>query len=123
MKTETWTPFVLLCIGLVGMLLGAVDPLEGSLVILPSCALVAFGAYLGASRFRGLHYWAIGLVTVGVTLLFILSAMGGFGGNTGRSMWWAIVLLPYPIGWFLGLVAAVLALIEFWKRKQIAGWL
>lgn len=123
MKTETWTPFVLVCIGLIGMIVGASDPLEGSLVILPSCGLVVFGACLGASRFRVLHYWAIGLISVGVALLFIMSAMGGLGGNTGRSMWWALILLPYPIGWLLGLLAAVLALIEFWKRKQIAGWL
>ena len=40
----------------------------------------------------------------GVAALWIMSAFGGIGGSTGRSMWWALVLLPYPIGWMLGLV-------------------
>ncbi|MFO0787818.1 MAG: hypothetical protein U0805_00070 [Pirellulales bacterium] len=122
MKVETWTPFVIVLIGFVGMLLGATDPLEGSLVVLPSCAVVALGAYLGHSRAGRLNCLALAFVAVGVTFLFILSAMGGLGGNTGRSMWWALVLLPYPIGWLLGVAGAVLALVEFWKRRQIAGW-
>lgn len=39
------------------------------------------------------------LAAGGVGWLFILSAMGGFGGDTGRGAWWALTILPYPIGW------------------------
>ena len=35
MKTPTFWPRVLMIAGLAGMLIGAIDPLEGSLIILP----------------------------------------------------------------------------------------
>jgi hypothetical protein len=54
--------------------------------------------------------WAFVLVAIGVGLMFGMSAMGGIGGHTGRSMWWALALLPYPIGWVLGLTAVTMML-------------
>jgi hypothetical protein len=92
------------------MVLGAVDPLEGSLLILPATGLVALGAWLAKSRERRRLYWALALVAVGVGLLWGISAIGGVGGSTGRSKWWLLLLLPYPIGWVLGLVGGVRAL-------------
>ena len=99
---------ILVVVGLVAILVGAADPLEGSLVILPGTGLLAFGAWLGNSRNRRLLYWAFALVTVGVGEVWGLSAVGGLGGSTGRSMWWAILLLPYPVGWVMALVGAIL---------------
>lgn len=113
--TIPW-PRVLLVLGLAGMLFGAIDPLEGSLVILPATGLVALGAHLGKSRWRALLYWALALVAVGVGAMWILSAFGGLGGSTGRSNWWALLLSPYAVGWIMGLVGAFLALIESFKR-------
>ena len=89
------------------MVIGAVDPLEGSLVILPGVCLVALGAGLGNSRHRLLLYWSAVLVAVGVGAWWGLSALGGFGGNSGRSNWWGLVLLPYPAGWIMGLIGAM----------------
>jgi hypothetical protein len=103
-------------LGLAGMLVGAVDPLEGSLVILPATALVALGALGGEGRRGTLIYWSLALVVVGVGALWGLSALGGFGGSTGRSWWWGVVLLPYPVGWLLGLFAATL-----WLRESFKG--
>jgi hypothetical protein len=60
--------------------------------------------------------WAFILIAVGVGVMFEVSSIGGFGGNTGRSMWWALTILPYPVGWFMGLVGIILSLIEFFKR-------
>ena len=103
---------ILVVVGLVAALLGAIDPLEGSLVILPGTGLVAFAAWLGNSRHRRLLYWSFALVAVGVGVLFGLSAVGGIGGSTGRSMWWAILLLPYPAGWVMTVVGAIRQLRE-----------
>jgi len=103
---------ILVVVGLVAALLGAIDPLEGSLVILPGTGLVAFAAWLGNSRHRRLLYWSFALVAVGVGVLFGLSAVGGVGGSTGRSMWWAILLLPYPAGWVMTVVGAIRQLRE-----------
>jgi hypothetical protein len=107
----------LVIFGLLGMLVGAIDPLEGSVAILPSAGLVALGGFIGKSRHRVLSYWAFALVAVGVAALFVLSWFGGIGGPKGHSMWWAIVLAPYPVGWVMGLVGGVLALVESFRYR------
>lgn len=99
-------------VGLVAMVIGALDPLEGSLVILPGTALLALGARLGNSRHRILLYWSVLLVAIGVGALWGMSALGGLGGTTGRSMWWALLLLPYPVGWIMGIIGALRKLRE-----------
>jgi len=103
---------ILVIMGLVGMVIGALDPLEGSFIILPGTGLVALGALFGKSRHRVLLYWSFILVAVGVGALWGLSALGGLGGDSGRSNWWALVLLPYPVGWIVGLIGAILRLRE-----------
>ena len=103
---------ILVIAGFAAMLIGAVDPLEGSLLILPGSGLVALGALLGKSRHRRFLFWSFVLVAVGVGALLGLSAIGGFGGNSGRSNWWGLVLLPYPVGWIVGLVGAIRRLRE-----------
>lgn len=104
---------VLLIVGLLCMLVGAVDPLEGSFVILPGIGLVALGAFLGKSRHRRLLYLAFVLVAVGVGALAVLSALGGIrlsSRDAGLSTWWGLFILPYPVGWIMGLVGAILSL-------------
>ena len=112
MNAASWWSRILVIMGLIAMVIGAIDPLEGSLVILPGTGLVALGALLGSSRHRSLLYWSFFLVAVGVGALWGLSALGGFGGNSGRSNWWGLVLLPYPVGWIMGLVGSIRRLRE-----------
>ena len=52
------------------------------------------------------------LIAVGVGAMFGMSAMGGIGGNSGRSIWWILLCLPYPVGWILGLIGAASKLRE-----------
>jgi hypothetical protein len=89
------------------MLIGTLDPLEGSVLILLGIAFIAAGAAAGHRPERAISYLALVLAIVGVGLLFGISAVGGVGGNSGRSAWWALVLLPYPIAWVLGLVSGI----------------
>ncbi len=112
MKNRPGMNRVLLWVGLAAMAIGAIDPLEGSVVILVGAALALLGAVLGKSRDRKMLVWAFGFIVLGVAVMFGLSAMGGVGGSTGRSMWWALTLVPYPIGWVMGIVGAVKALRE-----------
>ena len=107
----------LIIIGSVFIAIGAFDPLEGSLIIAPGSALIALGAFLGKTRGRMLAYWGLGLMILGMGALWGMSAMGGIGGDTGRSMWWALLLLPYPAGWVLGLISAISAL----KKPVLPG--
>ncbi len=99
------------------MLIGAVDPLEGSLVILLGTGMVALGAVLSKSQHRRLLSWSLILVAVGVGAMWGLSAFGGIGGESGHSILWGLVVLPYPIGWVLGLIGAVRSLREASKTS------
>lgn len=116
----TWSR-ILVIIGSILMVIGAIDPLEGSLLILAGSGLVLLGSYLGKIQRRILVYWVYVfiLITVGVGIIWVLSAFGGLGGSTGRSLWWGLIILPYPIGWIMGIVSLVIRLIKFLKsRKQ-----
>ena len=102
-----WVSRSLLVAGLIAVVVGTIDPLEGSVAILGGFALIAVAAYLRHSRYRAGLAWALSLVAVGVAVMFILSALGGVGGSSGRSGWWALVILPYPVGWLIGIVESI----------------
>lgn len=104
------SPRTLLITGLVLMVVGAIDPLEGSVVIVLGSAIATLGGVLARGHRRVMLAWAFLLIVIGVGLMFGISALGGFGGTSGRSLWWALILLPYPIGWVLGLVAIAMML-------------
>jgi len=96
---------ILIVVGSIAMLVGALDPMEGSVVILPGSGLVALGAFLGHSERRLIAY-RVGvfiLIVIGVGAMWGLSWVGGFGGPSGRSMWWGVLILPYVIGWSMGI--------------------
>jgi hypothetical protein len=42
-----------------------------------------------------------------VAWLWAISSMGGIGGNSGRSWWWGLPIVLYPVGWGVSLVGAV----------------
>jgi hypothetical protein len=114
---------ILAVVGGIAMMLGTLDPLEGSLLILPGSGMVALGVFLGRKeRWTVLYWvWAFILIAVGVGALFALSAVGGIGGKSGHSMWWGILMLPYPAGWLMALAGAVIALVRVFKgRRQTA---
>jgi hypothetical protein len=114
--SERWSG-VLGIIGLVGMLLGGLDPLEGSFIIVPGACLVALAAFLGKLRLRALFYGSLALVAVGAGAMWTLTAIGGIGGSTGRSMWWGLSVLPLAVGWVMALVSGALTLREALKRR------
>lgn len=106
-------PRLLVIAGLVAMVVGALDPMEGSLVILPGAGVAALGAMLSNSQHRKLLAWSFVLLAIGVGALWGVSAIGGFGGNTGRPVWWGLAILaPYLVGWIMGLVGAIRILRE-----------
>ena len=87
------------------MLLGALDLMEGSLLILPGSALVALGTFLGQSGRRLIAY-RVGvflLIAFGVGAMWALPRIGNFGGHSGLSTWWGLLVLPYLIGWSMGI--------------------
>jgi hypothetical protein len=97
---------ILIIVGSIAMLVGALDPMEGSLVILPGSGFVALGTFLGRCERRQIAYrvWVFTLIAIGVGALWGLSMVGGIGGHSGYSMWWGVLILPYLVGWFMGIV-------------------
>jgi hypothetical protein len=110
---------ILKVVGGIAVVVGTLDPMEGSLLILPGSGLVAVGMYLGGKDRRTVLYWtwAFILIAVGVAALFGLSAVGGIGGKSGHSMWWGILILPYPVGWLMALGGGVAGLVRFFKAR------
>ena len=68
--------------------------------------LVAAGTYLdpAARRFLAHRLWVLLLLAVGIGAMFGLSAFGGVGGKSGLSWAWALLVVPYVVGWPLGIL-------------------
>jgi hypothetical protein len=96
---------ILVILGSIAMLVGALDLMEGSLVILPGSALVALGTCFGNQNHRCIVYriWVFILIAIGVGAIWGFTMLGGIGGKTGYSEWWGLLMLPYLIGWTMGI--------------------
>lgn len=96
---------VLIFVGSLAMLVGAVDPMEGSALILPGSGLAAWGWVLGRGERRVVVFsvWAFALIAMGVGAMWGMSWLGGIGGKTGHSMGWGVLILPYLVGWWMGI--------------------
>jgi purine-cytosine permease-like protein len=119
MNSRTLWSRILKVVGGIAMLVGTLDPLEGSLLILPGSGLVALGTYVGGNERRTVLYWvwAFILIAVGVGAMFGLSAVGGIGGKSGHSMWWGILILPYPVGWLMAVGGGGADLVQYFKAR------
>lgn len=102
---RTWSR-ILMFDGTIAMLVGTIEPMEGSLVILPGSGLVALGTFLGQTGQQLIAYrlWVFVLITIGVGPLLGLTLVGGIGGKSGHSIWWGLLILPYLIGWGMGIL-------------------
>lgn len=120
MNTRELWPRVLVVVGSIAMLVGVLDPLEGAVVILAGSGLVALGTFFGQAGRRLFSHWVLifVLIAAGVGAMFVLSAFGGIGGSSGHSMWWGVLILPYPVGWVMGVVSLWRRLIRCSGRGQ-----
>jgi multisubunit Na+/H+ antiporter MnhB subunit len=102
--------------GVVLLLAGAIDPLEGSILIAIGSLLLALATYRkGDAQWKFFQVTFI-MITVGVIAMFYLSSLGGFGGNSSLSWWWGLLILPYPAGWLMDVVALIIR----WSKKSKA---
>lgn len=122
MEARTLWSRILISVGGIAMLLGAVDPLEGAVLIVAGSAAVLLGFWLGRWPRTIVVYWlwVFVLIAVGVAAAFALSAAGGIGGTTGLSLWWGLLILPYPVGWVMAVAGAVYLLIRYLKTRNLA---
>jgi len=102
---------ILIPVGTIAMLVGALDPLEGSLVILPGSGLITLGILLGNSERQLRIQWVVILLLIA----FGVGALWGLGAlhlYRGHSKWWQVLILPYPIGWIIGIVSLLFTLVR-----------
>lgn len=87
--------------GGVATVAGGLDPLEGSPLLLLGSVLLALAGVLGeeAPRVRMLRFCIVVMIGVGVAAVWGLSALGGVGGDTGRSLGWMALTVPMVVGW------------------------
>ena len=114
-----WTR-VIYIVGVVALIIGAIDPLEGSLLIMVGSALLALSAYVNNDRHSKIFTIALIMIVIGVFFMFYFSSIGGFGGTSTLSWWWGVLLLPFPIGWITTIVVLIRRAIENKKRKLIS---
>lgn len=101
-----WTR-VIYIIGVIVLIIGALDPLEGSVLIAAGSALIAFSTYLTHDRHRKIFFVSLIMIITGVFFIFYLSSLGGIGGSSGRSWWWGVLVLPYPVGWLMSIIILI----------------
>jgi len=103
MKTNANVLKTIAIIGTICFIIGAIDPLEGSILIFIGAILIALEKYL---KHDVLWKWFTAIavsIIIGVAFLFYFSSLGGFGAGASLSWWWAMLILPYPIGWLSGI--------------------
>jgi hypothetical protein len=103
---------------LILMALGVLDPLEGAIVILVGVGLAALHARFINHLNRKMLYWVSAFVAIGIGAMVMLSVLGGIGGKSGRSLWWGLLILPYPIGWLMGLGFGIRMLFNEFKHPH-----
>jgi purine-cytosine permease-like protein len=122
MNTRSLWSRVLIIIGGIAMLAGVIDPFEGAVVIVVGGALVLAGMLLGHTQRALLFYWTAVLVLIaaGWGVMVVLSNIGGVGGSTGRSLWWALLVAPYPVGWLMGIANLAVLLVRSLRRRNVS---
>ena len=107
--------------GIIALIAGIIDPLEGSVFILTGSALISLSTFLAHDRHKKFFLVSIIMIVTGVLFLFYLSSLGGFGGTSKISWWWSVLIIPYPIGWFLDIVLLIVRVIQKKKQQSIAN--
>lgn len=119
MKRKVTISRTLKITGVVALLAGIIDPLEGSILIAIGSILLTIAAKLTEHHYSDL--WAVcttGII-IGIVAMFYLSELGGIGGKSGLPLWWGVLILPYPIGW-LTIIISLISLVFHSKRRNKA---
>jgi hypothetical protein len=108
---EKWLHVIFIS-GIVALIIGAIDPLEGSVVIAIGSALLALSTHLTHDRHRKIFLVSLIMILIGVFFMFYFSSLGGFGGTSTLSWWWGILILPYPIAWLTTIILLIVRVVK-----------
>ncbi len=114
-----WTRIIYI-VGVIALIIGAIDPLEGSVVIIVGSALLALSAYAKSDRHTKIFSASLLMIVIGLAFLFYFSSLGGFGGTSTLSWWWGLLILPFPIGWLIIIIVLIRRAIKNKRLKSIS---
>lgn len=112
-----WTQLLYIA-GIVLFILGSFDPMEGSVLIAIGSILIAIITRIKHDRHRKAFMGNALCIVLGVAFLFYLSYRGGFGGTSDLSLWWGILIIPYPLGWLLNVILLIRRIFEKQKKSN-----
>ena len=115
-EKPAWIRYVFI-IGVVATIAGAIDPLEGSVVIAAGSILLALSAYFRNDRYFRIFLISTILIIAGVFALWFVSSLGGF--DPKREWWWDLLIFPYPAGWLINIITLIILATK--KSKQTAA--
>ena len=115
MKEKKWIR-VIYIIGIIAFIMGTIDPLEGSVLIAAGILMITLAAFAANDRHMKIFLIAAILIIIGVFFMFYFSSLGGFGGDSSLSIWWGLLILPYPIGW---LITAIILISRLIKKEKL----
>jgi hypothetical protein len=116
MNTKLDWKHVIYIFGIIAMIIGAIDPLEGSVLVVLGSTLLGLSTYLKRDLHWKIFFFSTMLIFVGVIFLFYVSSLGGFGGKSTLSVWWGLLILPYPIGWLLAIVTLIVRAVNNYRQ-------
>lgn len=112
METKTKWIRIVYIIGIIALIIGALDPLEGSVIIVIGGLLIALSTYLAKDRHWKIFLASLIMIIFGVIFLFYFSSLGGFGGSSTLSWWWGTLILPYPFGWLMSIILLIVRAVK-----------
>jgi len=101
--------------GIILVIMGALDPMEGSVLIELGSILLAITTQFSKDRHKTLFLISTILISIGFFSLWFVSALGGFDPKT--EWWWLLFILPYPIGW---LGSVILLIIRVLSKTKVS---
>ncbi|MFM9057345.1 MAG: hypothetical protein ACKOQY_11795 [Bacteroidota bacterium] len=81
------------------LVLGALDPIRGAVLIAAGSLLLAIQVKISADPRRRLYVTTARMIVVGVFFLYFFSENGSLQ-KAQLSAWW-LLMLPYPVGWMI----------------------
>jgi hypothetical protein len=112
-KIENW-PRIIFIAGVIALIIGAIDPLEGSLIIALGSLLLAISTHISSDRHREQFRLFAWMICIGVGAIWYVSSLGGY--DPKNEWWWWVAIAPYPLGWIATIV--LLLVRKFSKAKQ-----
>jgi hypothetical protein len=114
MKEKSILIRIIFIVGVIALIIGAIDPMEGSIAITAGSVCIALSTLLTRDRYRKIFLVAAIMILIGVFCLWYVSSLGGF--DPKHEWWWDALILPYPIGWLLSVSILIIRAVK--KKKQ-----